>query len=112
MKVFDILSEAGETVQFEVSNLSLGRSAACRVVQGIPGVRMIRAHRPFAWGRAPADFCEFELNGVRFMIEEPFGDNSRYLVTPVPACSGPELNAVRSAFASAKVTGLSRFFAV
>lgn len=95
MRVFDQRTEHGLLHSFEVENIWLGRRAAARVVRSIPGVRVIRAEASW-WARD--DFCEFDLNGARFIIEEPFGDNSRYWIGPVEAGHQAELAVVRQTF--------------
>src|SRR5687768_8517770 len=102
MKIFDLRDSHGRAYAFEVSNLFLGRGAACRIAGSIPGVRILRAHRPWQW-RAPDEFCEFELGAVRFQISEPYGDSNRFWIGPVPTRPTPELEVVRRAFARAGV---------
>lgn len=47
-------------------------------------------------------FCEFEVEGQRFIVWEPFGDNSRYWVGPEPAVWCKEVDVVRAAFRRAR----------
>ena len=61
-------------------NTWLGRRGALRILERVPGVKVVRKPKRFAsWFRETV-FCEFEIDGVRFEIEEPFGDNSRYWI--------------------------------
>jgi hypothetical protein len=97
MRVYDSRTEDGRLRGFEVENLWLGRRGAARVVRSIPGVRLVQAKWSW-WARD--DFCEFELNGVRFFIEEPFGDNSRYWIGPRERGHQAELRIIRQRFLS------------
>jgi hypothetical protein len=76
MKVYDLEDEEGRAFAFEV-DATIGQRGAERVVAGIPDVRMIRRRRALSGDDA---FCGFELVGVAFVIEEPWGDNSRYWI--------------------------------
>ena len=97
MRIHDLNTEDGRLCAFEVSNTLLSRGQACRIVQKIPGAALQRKSRLF---RDTDDFCEFTLAGETYVIEEAFGDNSRYRVGSkgsVPASSLPQ---VRAAFES------------
>ena len=100
MEIYDLRDGEGRVFAFQVENTYLGRHGACRVARRIPGARVVRRQRRFAWSNRD-DFCEFELGGVTFVIEEPFGDNSRYWVGPVPPEYVPQIAAVRDTFARA-----------
>jgi hypothetical protein len=101
MRVQDMHNDAGVVTGFEVWNVGLSRRRACRVAATVPGARVTRAPRLF---RSGSDgFCAFEVDGVSFLIIEPFGDNSRYWIVsekPDPAAR-PLIERVRSTFAAA-----------
>jgi hypothetical protein len=99
MKIHEIKDKVGRIGAFEVANF--GRHRACRFVSKIPGVRIVKRQKHFQF-RADAEFCEFELNGKRFVIWEPFGDNSRFWIGPKSTMWCAEVDEVRSAFASYK----------
>ena len=107
MKIYDITDSIGDALAFEVNNLTLGRRGACEIAAGIAGAQVLRKPRALSWLREEV-FCELELNGVRFQIAEPFGDNSRYWVGPVPTRPVAELAVVRNAFAQAGALATSR----
>ena len=46
-------------------------------------------------------FCEFELNGVHFQIDEPYGDNSRYWIGPINKENNNNIEKVIEAFNNA-----------
>lgn len=102
MKIFDIPDAGGEPYAFEVSNLLLGRRRACQIVMRIPRVRIVSRPRLFSWWREDV-FCAFELGGVPFRIEEPFGDNSRYWIGPSNGTTASELRVIREAFRRARL---------
>lgn len=98
MRVYDLKDDQGRVFAFEVPNLLLGRRGLARVVKSIPGARLIRAPVLLSWFREE-EFCEWELDGVRFVAWEPFGDNNRYWVGPTdPPAWHPQIETVRRAF--------------
>ena len=104
MKVYVSSNESGEPISFEVANALLGRRGFDRIVRKIPGGVIVGAPgRGSATRLREGEFCVFEIDGQRFVAEEPFGDSSRYLVAPAPpgtAC--PELQIVIDRFARQK----------
>ena len=109
MRVYDWKDQQGRVFAFEVPNI--GRGGVCIVVAQIPGAKLLRSPRFLSWFREEM-FCEFELEDRRFVVSEPFGDNSRYLVGPLDGEWYPQISAIRSAFAEANsfVLGLKGLF--
>jgi hypothetical protein len=85
----------GTPYAFDISNLLLTRNQACKLVSAIPGTAVIRRSRLF---RDTDDFCEFKIGVDVFILEEPFGDSSRYWVGPKDGEPSHSLDLVRSAF--------------
>lgn len=106
MRTYDLLDESGRLSAFEVSVLETGRRGVCRVVQSIPGAKLIRKPKWFSWFREE-EFCEFEIDGEKYVAWEPYGDNSRYWIGPDPARHLPQTQQVRDAF---DAVGTSRLF--
>lgn len=107
MKVHDIPLRDGRVAAFEVDNLRLSRRRLCKIVERIPGARLVRRPRLFSWFVEDV-FCVFEVGGVCFEAQEPYGDNSRYWVGPAgTGANGKlleyhvELERVREAFSQA-----------
>jgi hypothetical protein len=103
MKVYAYSNERGEPISFEVGNSFLGRKGFVRVIRKIPGAVIVREPERSGLQPREEEFCEFEINGQRIVAEEPFGDNSRYLVAAAPpgtAC--PELKIVMDRFTQQK----------
>jgi hypothetical protein len=108
MEIYDLRDAEGRVFAFEIETTSLGRHGACRVARRIPGARVVRCQRRFAWSNRD-DFCEFDLGAVTVIIEEPFGDNSRYWVGPVPPQYVPQIAAVRKTCSRALVCGAGSY---
>ena len=106
MKIYEGRNDSGQLCYFEVDNILIGRSKACRIVESIPGVTLSKRHRPWRFEHDEV-FCVFTLNGKTFEIWEPFGDNSRYHVGETKAAWSPELEALKKAFASHVPFGLT-----
>jgi hypothetical protein len=101
MKTYALRDTEGRTLAFEVSNLLLGRRAVVRIVRTVPGVRITKEPRRWRLSN-DEDFCEFELAGVRFVVSEPYGDNSRYWIGPQPPRWIVGVERVEAAFARAQ----------
>ena len=108
VKTHGIKSDDGKEFAFEVDNFHLGRAGLCRLVSLIPGCVVVRKPSRFRWSfEDEEEFCEFELDGVRFVAWEPYGDNSRYWVGPkspagTPPKWCPQVDRVREAFVQAR----------
>jgi hypothetical protein len=90
----------GRLYAFEVSNTLLGRKGALQVAAKIPEVRILKKPKFLSWFKEDV-FCEFELNNKLFTILEPFGDNSRYLISKEPVGYCGELELIQEAFKNA-----------
>lgn len=65
---------------FEIDNFKVSRKLAAKIAEGIPNSKIIKHPKRFlSWFREEV-FCKFEINGIRFQIDEPYGDNSRYWI--------------------------------
>jgi len=101
MKIHDLTDQTGRAFAFEVSNTFLTRRAVYRVIRTIPGARLLKEPRWFAWD-SDDHFCEFELERVLFRIWEPWGDSDRYWIGPEPPTWVPQIERVRATFARAR----------
>ena len=97
MRIYDLHDDQGHLHAFEVQNVLLGRSRACKIAQSLPGAQIMKKPKMFG---GTDDFCLFEVNGEAFVISEPFGDNSRYWVGPRHPSKSQTLWAIRSQFAA------------
>lgn len=79
----------GRVISFEIRNI--GRSRATRVIESaFPRANMKRSHSEV--------FAEIDLNGRHFVVNEPWGDNSRYIIHQQPPEPSTELDELRHAF--------------
>lgn len=93
MKTFKNLDANGELVSFEVRNI--GRSHVCWLVeQRFAPAKVLR--------RKDDDFGLFELAGRQFVISEPWGDNSRYLIHELDPQPSAELNHLEAALGESR----------
>jgi hypothetical protein len=74
MKLNKYTNEQGALRYFSVNNLLVSRSGLCRMIASCEGVTITKKPRFFD----DDVFCEFTINGHRFYVEEPFGDNATY----------------------------------
>lgn len=98
MRVFAHRTPSGDLRAIEVENLWLRRRGAIDVVRAIPGVVIVREGSGFD----DDEFCVFMVNDVRFAIEEPFGDNSRYWISTDESEHHTELAIICDAFLKAR----------
>jgi hypothetical protein len=102
MKIHDLIDENGRVFAFEVHNSLLGRRGAAKIVESIPGAKIVSGHKTL---RKEDEFIEFVLDGVEFRVFEPFGDNSRYWIGPEPVRWCEQTAIVREAFEKHKKLG-------
>src|SRR5437879_1818550 len=102
MIVHDLTDKEGRVFAFEIENFRFSRKSVCKLVQSIPGARVLRSPKKFlSWFREEV-FCEFEVHGKKFGAWEPFGDNSRYWIGPEPPKWCVEVGLVREVFLNHK----------
>jgi hypothetical protein len=107
MRTYDLTSDGGELVGFEVENTFLGRRGVVDVVRRIGGGVVLSEPGAFeVLGDAP--FCRFRVGATSFVAIEPFGDNSRYWICPEEPGTAPDLLVVRDAFRAFRVPYLWR----
>jgi len=98
MKTYPLYDSQQRLVAFEVPNWRIGRRGVCSVVQRIVGATLTRRPRFLSWLREDV-FCEFEVDGATYVVEEPWGDSSRYWIGPEPPRWLPQTEHVHRAFA-------------
>jgi hypothetical protein len=95
MRIYELLNEQGKPRAFEVSNLFLTRNRACQIAASVTGAKVSKRSRVF---RDSDDFCEFNIGDETFIIEEPYGDNSRFWIGPKTQSASHALPAIRAKF--------------
>lgn len=100
MRTFPLLDDEGRLHAFEIGNHMIRRRGVVRVVNSVPNAKVLKKPRLFSWFREDV-FCRFSVGGKVFSVEEPFGDNSRYLVGAEPPGWCEELETVHEFFGKA-----------
>ncbi len=102
MRVYDIRNAKGVLEGFELGNLFVPRRSVANLLRVTPGVTRLRVRRALDRSVAgDAAFCEFEFRGDPWVVLEPFGDNSRFLVVPDDGGSETHAEDLRAVFAMA-----------
>ncbi|MEZ5489604.1 MAG: hypothetical protein R3F50_04735 [Gammaproteobacteria bacterium] len=97
-----MINDEGEIHGFEIGNLLVTRKGVLRIVERIPEVTVTLKPKLFARPPQHDVFCQFQYQGQEFEIEEPWGDNSRYLISAVPPGPCPQMEFIERAFAEAR----------
>ncbi len=100
MRTYPINNEQQQLHAFEISNTFRGRSAVSKIIEAIPNVTIIKKPKFLSWFRDEDVFCIFNLNNKVFSVEEPFGDNSRYLIGAMSPGDCSEIVTIENAFKS------------
>ena len=100
MKTYPLKNDEGKLHAFEINNLRVGRLGVVRIVEKIPEAVVIKRPKFLSWFRED-EFCQFKVGSQLFTVEEPFGDNSRFLVGAEPPGWCPQLEIVEKAFSEA-----------
>lgn len=80
MQIYEYRNHIGQLQSFEIENALIGRRGVVRVLSKIPEVKIVQPPKLLlSWFREE-EFCKFEIGGTQFLVEEPFGDNSRYWI--------------------------------
>ncbi len=97
MRLYDVRDESGRLLSFEFDNRTWLQTRGTRhLVSSLQGGRLLQVSQA---ERLDGEFCRFEVEGCRFVVVEPFGDNSRILVSPLDEESQQGIESVRAAFA-------------
>jgi len=86
MKTWPIIGEGGEAVAFEVSMLQSSLTRIRNIIQSNPDASRITCRPRFSGSEI---HISFEYRGAEYAVWEPFGDNSRYWITPVNSAPNP-----------------------
>jgi hypothetical protein len=103
MRTWELRKNDGRLTGFEISNLLITRSGVIRTLKRIPGVTITKGERYSE--RRHDDFCHFTLQGAEFAAIEPWGDNSRYLISADDETGFPYVEAVLRVFEARSLFG-------
>lgn len=106
MRTFLLNNDEGELSGFEISNSFLSSGGIAKYVRRIQGCEVVGTRR---WFSADEVHVRFSFSGKRFIVWEPFGDNSRLWIGPEDGEIVPPetIDALREKFESASRLGLS-----
>lgn len=79
MRTFSTNNDEGQLTGFEISNSFLSSGGIAKYVRRIKGCEVTGRRR---WFSADEVHVRFSFSGKRFIVWEPFGDNSRLWVGP------------------------------
>ena len=96
--------ESGSLTGFETSNFLVGRSSVVRILKRIPGVTLTQYPEDLA--SISDDFVHFTFAGHQFIVVEPYGDNSRYLLCAKNEYGRPHIPEIEQVFAKRRLFGL------
>jgi hypothetical protein len=96
MNINRLQNDQGEFRCFEIDNTIISRSGMAKVVAQLANAKITHAPRFYD----DEEFCEFELNGHKFKISEPYGDSTTYDVV-APSSPLPEMELVAAHFETA-----------
>ena len=97
VKTYPLNNEQGRLHAFEISNFLIGRRGVVKIIRKIPGSSIVKGPKFFSWS-SEAEFCRFKVESQQFSVGEPFGDNSRYLVSADPPGWCPQIEIVEKSF--------------
>jgi hypothetical protein len=109
------LNTNGMTTAFEIGNAGVSRRGIARLLRGIPDVTDVQLAGHF--GSANDVRVSFKYRGFDYEVEEPYGDNSRYLIGPKePSTTTLSIEEIEQAFRNHRslsgVLGLTFLLAV
>ena len=93
MKTYPILKDDGTMRGFEITSAWVTFRPLYKILRSIDGVTDVRRQR------FNEDHLVFNYYGEPFLVNEPFGDNSRYWIGPKdPDNSQHDMNPIHKAF--------------
>lgn len=80
MKTFPLAKESGHAFAFEIENAYVSRRMIAQLLRRAEGVTEVHLRGRF--GSSDETRVDFKYLGYDYVVWEPFGDNSRYLIGP------------------------------
>lgn len=79
MNIYRIYSENGITRAFEIENTCIGKGLLYKIIEEIPNTIVLNENE------SEDTIITFTLNDEKFIVEEFYGDNSRYWIGKYPS---------------------------
>jgi len=109
MKTYPLLDESEFKVGFEIENVYIGLGNIVKLISTIDKVKNVKRRRIFDFKKE--NHLEFDYCGDRFIVLEPFGDNSRYWIGPKEKPNkGIDISDIEKVFKSYQPPLLMRIF--
>jgi len=90
MKIEKYINDDGEFRCFGFSNTFYHKNNVKKFVESLPGSKIVFFTKDFG----AEDFCEFRYRGEKFIVSEPYGDNSFYDIL----CENPDTDALKDIY--------------
>ena len=78
MKIYHLYKNNGSKFGFEIENVYISTKKIAKLLTTIKGVTNIKSRKLFDFGNEY--HIEFDYNKYKFVVWEPFSDNSRYWI--------------------------------
>ena len=99
----------GTITAFEIENTLISRRRIARLLATVPGVTDVKLGGEF--GSANDIRVSFKYLGDDYEVEEPYGDNARYIVGPKdPVATRHSIEQIEAAFRGHRPALWRRFF--
>jgi hypothetical protein len=93
MRTHPILRDDGTILAFEITSAWVTFIPLLRILRSVPGVTDVK--RQYSCD----DRIAFNLHGIPFLVNEPWGDSSRFWIGPAdPTASSPDTRQLHQAF--------------
>lgn len=76
-----MLDAEGRKLGFEIENVFISVGGLAAALGAVAGVSNVRKRRPFSFGDSDVRI-RFGFHGTEFVVVEPWGDSSVYLIGP------------------------------
>ena len=96
MRTWDAHTEDGHLTGFEIGNLFIWRSGVVRLLKRMPGVEITKYPKFFSM--SDDDFVHFRYRDEDYLVIEPYGDNSRFLIVAEHESGRPHVPDIRAWF--------------
>jgi hypothetical protein len=100
METHKITYEDGNLFAFEISSTWCSRRKAVSIIERLNNVEITKRPKWFSF-KGQDVFCEFNYKDISYLIEEPWGDSSRYWIGPEEKSGNSGINEILECFNNA-----------